>query len=398
MANHKLELTPTDTGLKLVTAYLGPKVVDTDIEVASAQAELSKLTLASGESFEGTDALALYLCEHSGQSNLLGASDVEKAQIHQWLQSSSRNRVASDRTQFAQEANQQLASETYLINNKLSLADLVAFANIHAWIAGLSKPKRITFCNLVRWFDLIQHTLPAEVLKQAGLELVSIDLDVAKEATKADVANPAGNAEAGAAGAKDKKKKKKKEKEQKEKKPSKSSDEPKPITPSQLDLRVGHIVECQKHPDADSLYMEKIDVGEEELRTVVSGLVKYIPLEDMQNRNVVLLCNLKPANMRGIKSHAMVLAATSPDGNTVELVSPPAGATPGQKVYFDDFKEGEPEAVLNPKKKIWETIQPGLLTDDACQALFKDAEGKVHLLKTDDGVCKVNSVVQATIK
>ncbi|KAJ1972474.1 G4 quadruplex nucleic acid binding protein [Dimargaris verticillata] len=392
MANHKLELTPTDTGLKLVTAFLGPKVVDTDVEVTSVQAELSKLTLASGESFEGTDALALYLCENSGQSDLLGANDVEKAQIHQWLQSSSRNRAASDRTQFAQEANQQLASETYLINNKLSLADLVAFANIHAWIASLSKPKRITFCNLVRWFDLIQHTLPAEALKQAGLELVPIDLDAPSEVTAAGAAKPAGSAEAGA-GVKDKKKKK--EKEKKEKKPS---NEPKPITPSQLDLRVGHIVDCQKHPDADSLYVEKIDAGEEELRTVVSGLVKFIPLEEMQNRNVVLLCNLKPANMRGIKSHAMVLAATSPDGNTVELIDPPAGAKPGQKVYFEDFKEGEPEAVLNPKKKIWETIQPGLFTDDTCQALFKDAEDKVHLLKTDDGVCKVHSVVQATIK
>lgn len=47
---------------------------------------------------------------------------------------------------------------------------------------------------------------------------------------------------------------------------------------------------------------------------VVSGLVKYIPEEHMQMRRCVLVCNLKPANMRGVKSHAMVLAATSPDG------------------------------------------------------------------------------------
>ena len=37
----------------------------------------------------------------------------------------------------------------------------------------------------------------------------------------------------------------------------------------------------------------------------------------MQQRRVVLMCNLKPANMRGVKSQAMVLAATSPDGSTV---------------------------------------------------------------------------------
>ena len=37
------------------------------------------------------------------------------------------------------------------------------------------------------------------------------------------------------------------------------------------------------HPDADSLYVETIDVGEESPRTVVSGLVKYIPIEQSQS-------------------------------------------------------------------------------------------------------------------
>lgn len=50
---------------------------------------------------------------------------------------------------------------------------------------------------------------------------------------------------------------------------------------------------------------------------VVSGLAKYIPLEAMQGKRVVLVANLKPANMRGVKSQAMVLAATSPDGTKV---------------------------------------------------------------------------------
>ena len=54
------------------------------------------------------------------------------------------------------------------------------------------------------------------------------------------------------------------------------------LTISRLDIRVGVIMEVQKHPDADSLYVEKIDVGEEQPRTVVSGLVKHIPLEEMQ--------------------------------------------------------------------------------------------------------------------
>jgi methionyl-tRNA synthetase len=45
---------------------------------------------------------------------------------------------------------------------------------------------------------------------------------------------------------------------------------------------VGLIKKAEKHPDADSLYIEEIDVGEEAPRTVVSGLVKFIPLEEMQ--------------------------------------------------------------------------------------------------------------------
>lgn len=41
---------------------------------------------------------------------------------------------------------------------------------------------------------------------------------------------------------------------------------------------------------------------------------------EMQQRRVVLVCNLKPANMRGVQSQAMVLAATAPDGSKVRLL------------------------------------------------------------------------------
>lgn len=65
-----------------------------------------------------------------------------------------------------------------------------------------------------------------------------------------------------------------------------------------------------QHPDADSLYLEKIDVGEAEPRTVVSGLVAYVSQEDLQDRLVLVLCNLKPQKMRGIESQAMLLCAS----------------------------------------------------------------------------------------
>lgn len=65
-----------------------------------------------------------------------------------------------------------------------------------------------------------------------------------------------------------------------------------------------------QHPDADSLYVEKIDVGEPEPRTVVSGLVAYVSREELQDRMVLVLCNLKPQKMRGIESQAMLLCAS----------------------------------------------------------------------------------------
>jgi len=74
---------------------------------------------------------------------------------------------------------------------------------------------------------------------------------------------------------------------------------------------VGKIVEVKRHPDADSLYVEKIDLGElSGPRTIVSGLVNFVPLEEMENRMVIVLANLKPANLRGILSHGMVLCAS----------------------------------------------------------------------------------------
>lgn len=102
-----------------------------------------------------------------------------------------------------------------------------------------------------------------------------------------------------------------------------------------LDIRVGRILSCERHPDADSLYVEQVDCGDPEgPRTIVSGLVKYVPLEEMQGRLVVVLANLKARNMRGIKSHGMLLAASNEEHTQVRrgggaCSRPPAGASAG---------------------------------------------------------------------
>uniref|UniRef100_A0A8C9JDD0 tRNA-binding domain-containing protein n=1 Tax=Panthera tigris altaica TaxID=74533 RepID=A0A8C9JDD0_PANTA len=181
-------------------------------------------------------------------------------------------------------------------------------------------------------------------------------------------------------------------KEKKEKKQSiAGSADSKPIDVSRLDLRVGCIITARKHPDADSLYVEEIDVGETAPRTVVSGLVNHVPLEQMQNRMVILLCNLKPAKMRGVISQAMVMCASSPE--KVEILAPPTGSVPGDRIVFDAFP-GEPDKELNPKKKIWEQIQPDLCTNDECVATYKGVPFEVK----GKGVCRAQTMTNSGIK
>ena len=58
--------------------------------------------------------------------------------------------------------------------------------------------------------------------------------------------------------------------------------EPERMDASRLDFRVGKIVAVEKHPDADTLYVETVDLGEDKPRTIVSGLVNHIPIEQVR--------------------------------------------------------------------------------------------------------------------
>ncbi|QEU59250.1 Arc1 [Kluyveromyces lactis] len=172
-------------------------------------------------------------------------------------------------------------------------------------------------------------------------------------------------------------------------------------SPGVIDFRVGFIQKAVKHPDADSLYVSTIDVGDEEgPRTVCSGLVKYFPLEAMQERYVVVVCNLKPVNMRGIKSTAMVLCGSNE--NNVEFVEPPAGSKAGDKVFFEGFGDEEPIKQLNPKKKIWEQLQPHFSTNEQLEVIFKDEDDKTQqirkLTNKNGDAFKVASIANACVR
>lgn len=192
---------------------------------------------------------------------------------------------------------------------------------------------------------------------------------------------------AAAAEAKPKKEKKKKQKAPKQTKPA----EPDVPGISRVNFLVGLITEAKMHPDADSLYVETIDVGEDEPRTVISGLAKHVPLEQMQNRLIVLCANLKPRKMRGILSQGMVMCASG-DGK-VEPIAPPADSKPGDAITFEGF-ERVPDAVLPPKKKIYEGVAPELKTNDQGVATYKG----IPFVVAGKGECKAEGMANVPVQ
>merc|ERR1719382_1908810 len=81
----------------------------------------------------------------------------------------------------------------------------------------------------------------------------------------------------------------------------------------------------------------------------------------MEGRMVVVLANLKPAKMRGVESCGMVLCSKEP--KEVEPLGVPEGAAVGDRVTVEGHDSGEPDEVLNPKKKVWEKLAVDLATD-----------------------------------
>lgn len=77
---------------------------------------------------------------------------------------------------------------------------------------------------------------------------------------------------------------------------------------AKVEMKIGTIVSCEKHPKADRLLVEQIDLGDE-VRQIVSGIAKYYKPEDIVGKKVIVVTNLKPVQLRGVESNGMVLCA-----------------------------------------------------------------------------------------
>ena len=157
-----------------------------------------------------------------------------------------------------------------------------------------------------------------------------------------------------------------------------------PITPEtndffySIDLRVGKITKAWPHPDSDHLWCEEIDVGEDKPRQIASGLREYYKQTDMENRMVVVVCNLKSRKLAGFPSNGMVCCGVKEiegQDRLVELVEPPANSKPGDRltIGFVDGVEPLKSAVPNKvaKKKLWEKFAPDFKTNADKQVVWR---------------------------
>lgn len=95
-----------------------------------------------------------------------------------------------------------------------------------------------------------------------------------------------------------------------------------------IDLKVGEILDCKKHPKADKLLVSQVRIGTD-TRQIVSGVAKYYSPEEMKGKKVIVVANLKPISLRGEESKGMILFADNgeklafvttdaQDGNSVQ--------------------------------------------------------------------------------
>jgi methionyl-tRNA synthetase len=96
-----------------------------------------------------------------------------------------------------------------------------------------------------------------------------------------------------------------------------------------LDLRVAKVLEVREHPNADRLYLLRIDAGDEP-KQIVAGIRTQYPPEELLGRNIVIVNNLEKAVIRGEESNGMLLAAK--DGTSPIILVPERDVPPGSTI------------------------------------------------------------------
>lgn len=135
-----------------------------------------------------------------------------------------------------------------------------------------------------------------------------------------------------------------------------------------LSLKVAEIIEINDHPNADKLYVLQINLGKEK-RQLVAGLKGHYSKEQLKNKKIIIVTNLKHAKLRGIESQGMLLAAEDKEGAVGLLTA--KEAEPGSEVKFGSLKNSNEEVSFDNFQKIKIEVKEG-------KVLFKDLELKAN--------------------
>lgn len=114
-----------------------------------------------------------------------------------------------------------------------------------------------------------------------------------------------------------------------------------------LNLKVAKVLDVQDHPNADKLYVLKIDLGEQ--RQLVAGMKQYYKKEELAGKHIVVISNLKHAELRGVVSQGMMLAAEK-EGVVRVLEAP--NANPGDAVFVEGITPKSSEIMIDDFRKV----------------------------------------------
>jgi len=118
-----------------------------------------------------------------------------------------------------------------------------------------------------------------------------------------------------------------------------------------LTIKVAKITSVEDHPDADKLYVFKIDLGDEK-RQLVAGIKDWYKKEELQGKNIVVLTNLQTAKLRGIESKGMLLACEDKEKNIGLLVAPNSNPGDYVSVEGEEVNKSPPELSFKDFGKI----------------------------------------------
>jgi len=298
---------------------------------------------SSNNSLKGNSLIITSLDSDSRFKHLLGGTNNQiYSEITSWLTfvgsllSSSSSSSSSLKEKDLLKIDSILVNKSYLVGNSLTVADIAMFVCIRLSLSKDFFSKCGNIQHLARWFDHIQHLCCTnsnyDIISFSNnlISLFPISLKATSSPVTTQITQPSSKSNDKDIKTTNKNNNQSVEKPPSEKVDKDSSSKPpkvKPtddakkevkkddkqteeLDPSKLELKVGKIIKCTAHPDAEKLLVEEIDCGEEGgPRTICSGLKAFYKPEEMVGRTVLIVANLKDRTMVGVKSMGMVLCA-----------------------------------------------------------------------------------------